>query len=90
MSDELISLGQALKLFPWPAGWRPSEPTLYRWCRIGVYGRKLRTVHIGGRRLTTLAALKAFVREVNGGDDPSVIASNPAPSTPPLAGAAAR
>lgn len=51
-----------------------SLPSVWRWCLNGVRGRKLRSVHVGGRRYVLRDDLAEFLRA----GDPS---PSPTPST---------
>ena len=42
-------------------GWRQNPSTSWRWSTKGVKGIRLETVVIGGRRLTTIAMVQAFI-----------------------------
>ncbi|MCE9552868.1 MAG: DUF1580 domain-containing protein [Planctomycetes bacterium] len=47
-----------------PHGSRPSYATWWRWWRHGVHGVRLETVRVGGRRLTSAAAVRRFLADV--------------------------
>jgi Protein of unknown function (DUF1580) len=76
LTENLRSFGEASKALPG----RPHVSTLHRWAGRGVRGRRLETVLIGGRRFTSLEALKRFAA---GNGDPC--GSVPAASTRPAA-----
>jgi hypothetical protein len=42
-------------------GHRPHLSTILRWCTKGARGRKLASAVIGGRRMTTVAAVREFI-----------------------------
>jgi hypothetical protein len=42
-------------------GHRPHLSTVLRWCTKGARGRKLASAVIGGRRMTTVAAVRDFI-----------------------------
>jgi hypothetical protein len=56
-AEKLLSLSEAAELLPN----RPHVSTLWRWCRRGVKGVRLRTLIVGGRRYTTPSFLEDFV-----------------------------
>ncbi len=39
--------------------------TVWRWCLYGARGRKLRSIHIGGRRFILATDLEAFLAPEN-------------------------
>lgn len=43
------------------SGFRPHLTTALRWCTRGARGRKLRSVLLGGRRMTTVEAVLDFM-----------------------------
>jgi Protein of unknown function (DUF1580) len=55
--ERLVRLSHAAQHLPG----RPHRSSLDRWTRVGVRGRQLETVLIGGRRYTSLEALARFV-----------------------------
>lgn len=59
-------------------GRRPSASTWHRWRLRGVRGVQLPTVLVGGRRLTSRAAVIAWLRRVNdlASTDPSPALTN--------------
>ena len=61
-------------------GHRPHLSTALRWCQRGVGGTKLQSWKIGGRRMTTVEAVREFVEATTSASDPSV-AQSPAIST---------
>lgn len=68
-SGDGLTMAQAAGLFPPVRNGRPCHPaTVSRWCTAGVKlpdGRTvwMASVRIGGRLLTTRAAVRAFVRD---------------------------
>ncbi|MEM9351607.1 MAG: DUF1580 domain-containing protein [Planctomycetota bacterium] len=50
-------------------GKRPHTATIYRWRTRGVRGARLETVVIGGRRVTSVDAVRRFVRETTASAD---------------------
>jgi hypothetical protein len=66
MPDDLVSISDVPAHVPGPR--RISRATVVRWHRVGVRGRILPTVLVGGRRFVSLAALREFINR----DDPPV------------------
>jgi hypothetical protein len=62
LEETLLSLPDACSAFP---GRKVSRATLHRWRLSGVRGVVLETVMIGGRRLTSLEAIKRFLDAQN-------------------------
>lgn len=60
-------------------GHRPHLSTAHRWCQRGVGGTKLKSWKIGGRRMTTVEAVREFVEATTSASDPSAAQS---PVTP--------
>lgn len=58
LSEELIDLSKARKLFP---GHTPSPASIWRWALYGINGLKLETIKIGARRFTTKQAIHRFI-----------------------------
>lgn len=52
------------KQLPRVDGKRISIPTLWRWATLGVRGVTLETLRLGGRYLTSLAAVERFGRKL--------------------------
>ncbi len=68
LSDDLISLNEAAKICPN----RPHRHTIYRWCVVGVRGRKLESVLLGGSGLyTSKDALREFLLAISRRSDSS-------------------
>ena len=78
-SHELETLNVARRWFPKRDGRHPSLKTLYRWTTRGVRGCRLRSVQVGGVRMTQRSWVEDFIHEltarsISGGADttPSV------------------
>lgn len=56
-TEHLLTLPEAARLLPG----RPSTCTLWRWRSRGVYGVRLDSCLIGGRRYTSREAIERFV-----------------------------
>lgn len=62
-TESLLTFDEAAAFLP--QGRRPSYQTWWRWWRHGCFnGIKLETLLVGGRRYTTLAAVKKFAAEL--------------------------
>jgi hypothetical protein len=59
-SEDLIPFPEAPAAFP---GRKPCLQTLHRWRTIGVRGRVLETILIGGSRYTSREAIRRFCSE---------------------------
>lgn len=57
LQEKSISLAQAAKIIPG----RPHVNTIIRWSESGYRGHVLKTFKVGGKRLTTVAEIEAFV-----------------------------
>lgn len=68
-------------------GYRPHLSTILRWCTRGARGRILSSVMVGGRRMTTIEAVQAFI-EVT--DEPTRDLSIPKDRSIPVNKAVAR
>jgi hypothetical protein len=64
-------------------GIRISSKTALRWCMRGVHGVRLESVKIGGRRLTSRAALRRFIAATQEQSVPPLPTTAPTP--PPAA-----
>ena len=64
-SETLLSLSQAAKSLPG----RPHLSTIFRWHLRGVKGIRLETCCIGGKRFTSVEALKRFSDETTAAAD---------------------
>jgi hypothetical protein len=69
-------------------GARPHLSTILRWCTKGARGRVLESVVLGGRRMTTVRAVQAFMVHCPGTSDLKL--SIPADRTKAVAAAAAK
>lgn len=57
--EQLLTFAEAARLLP--GGHRPAYATWWRWWRHGIKsGVKLTTIMVGGRRKTTVSALRQF------------------------------
>ncbi len=66
MSEELVSLDQAVRLIPRPKGKRKiSYQTIWRWTKHGVNGRLLPTIRIGQQLFTSKERLANYLSEMN-------------------------
>jgi hypothetical protein len=72
LSETLVTLTEASKKLPN----RPHASTIWRWYKVGVRGRRLETIVMGGRRLTSLEALSRFAGALTAARDGI-------PATPP-------
>ena len=63
--EKLITLAQATKILPG----RPNITTVWRWRNRGVRGVTLETVLSGGRRFTSIEALRRFQERVTAAAD---------------------
>jgi hypothetical protein len=59
---ELLTLCEAVEAV---TGRRPHLSTIIRWSTRGIQGVRLGTTILGGRRLTSVAAVEQFLRETN-------------------------
>ncbi len=60
MDNDYISLLEAVPYFPT----RPHKNTVVRWANRGCYGKKLKTIKCGGKRLTRPCWVQEFNRAV--------------------------
>ncbi len=63
--EKLISFAQATKILPG----RPNITTVWRWRNRGVKGVKLETILSGGRRFTSIEAIRRFQSAVTAAAD---------------------
>lgn len=56
-----IPLHEASKLIPG----NPTSSSLHRWSDNGIKGVKLRIIHAGSRKFTTVAWVEQFIAELN-------------------------
>lgn len=66
VEDKLIRIPLAVEAV---TGQRPSPAKCWRWHKRGVQGVRLQTWLVGGARLTSMAAVRAFIRERTEQDD---------------------
>jgi hypothetical protein len=74
-NETLLSLTQAAKTLPG----RPNITTVWRWRNRGVRGVKLETMLSGGRRFTSVEALRRFQDRVTAAADGEPIANGQTP-----------
>jgi hypothetical protein len=78
-SPDVLSLTQAARLLPPLRGGRPVHPaTLWRWSSQGIRGIRLPIARVGGTAVTTRAALRQFLADVEAVRRPVA----PAPAAP--------
>jgi len=65
MYEDYLSLAQVAALFPH----RPHTGTIWRWCRKGVKGEKLRHIRAGRRILIKREDVEDFVQRVQAAYD---------------------
>lgn len=66
LTEEVITLGQARNLLPQVKGLkRPNLSTIFRWAHRGIGGKKLETVRIGSRILTSKQAMTRFIAAIS-------------------------
>jgi hypothetical protein len=70
-NEKLITFAQATKILPG----RPNITTVWRWRNRGCRGIKLETVLSGGRRFTSVEALRRFQERVTAAADGEPIRS---------------
>jgi hypothetical protein len=66
--EHLLSMTEAAKQLPG----RPNVATLWRWRTSGCRGIKLETVLSGGRRYTSVEALRRFLKRVTDAADGAI------------------
>lgn len=64
-NEKLISFAQATKILPG----RPNITTVWRWRNRGVKGVRLETILSGGRRFTSVEAIRRFQAAVTAAAD---------------------
>src|SRR4051812_28261773 len=64
-NEQLITLAEATKILPG----RPNLSTLWRWRLRGVRGVTLETILSGGKRFTSVEALRRFQEQVTAAAD---------------------
>lgn len=75
LSETTVTLTEASKRLPN----RPHTSTIWRWYKTGIRGRRLETVVVGGRRLTSLEALSRFAGALTA--DRDGVPATPSPRT---------
>ena len=65
-NEKLLPLLSAVEL---ATGQRPHPSTLHRWRLRGIRGIRLETVRCGGRRLTSVEAVRRFLAETTAAVD---------------------
>jgi hypothetical protein len=72
LDPDVVSLAQAARLLPALRGGRPVAPsTLWRWASSGLAGVRLPIARIGGTAVTTRAALRRFLADVEAARRPA-------------------
>lgn len=59
---EYLPLSKAVRRV---TGTSPHLSTLLRWCTVGARGRTLAHVNIGGRKMTTIEDVQAFIQVID-------------------------
>ena len=59
-SEELLTLNQAADFLPKISSTKVHVSTIWRWCRIGLWGNYLEYLNIGMRIFTSVEALQRF------------------------------
>ena len=67
-TEKLLTLAEAAALLPG----RPSTATIWRWRTKGTCGRKLESIALGGKVLTSAEALQRFAQQLGGANNPAV------------------
>jgi len=62
--EKLIAFREACKIIPG----RPHISTLHRWRTRGAKGVRLSTCLVGGKRFTTIEAVRSFIAALNAAD----------------------
>src|SRR5207244_2387684 len=75
LSEGTIDFTEAAKSLRDSSGRAPHLASIRRWAKVGCRGHRLETVFVGGRLLTTRAAIHRFLAAINGH-------AAPAPATP--------
>ncbi|XZE44022.1 DUF1580 domain-containing protein [Pirellulaceae bacterium SH467] len=66
LTEDVISLDQAMRQMHAISGYRPEKPTLIRWITRGVGGVRLEAIKMGGRYwYTSTQALNRFITKRN-------------------------
>ncbi len=58
LAESWLPVGDAVEL---EIGMRPHPVTISRWCNQGLRGRRLESLLVCGRRMTSLEAVRRFV-----------------------------
>lgn len=66
LDPDLIGLRDAAAWLSAHAGVPVSYRSVHGWTRAGIKGRKLETLRVGGRIVTSKAALESFFHALNG------------------------
>ncbi len=61
LAEQTISFAKAGKMF----NPEVARTTVRRWGTVGVHGHRLETMWRGGRKCTTVDAVRRFMREIN-------------------------
>jgi len=59
--EQVMKLAEAGRQCP---GGAVSSPTVYRWCKRGIAGVRLESIHVGGVMMTSRQALQRFFERV--------------------------
>ena len=77
-NDDVLSLSEAASRLPQlRSRGKVHVSTLFRWAQRGAGGRKLQTWRLGGRRVTTLRALEAFIEPVSSDTERPALQASP-------------
>lgn len=77
--EKLIPVLQVpLHLPPTVSGKPRHFTTIYRWCRVGVWGVKLPTVSVGGQLYCTYAGLNSFMEAMTAARERRLSSKEPA------------
>jgi hypothetical protein len=81
LTETIVYLGPATKFFPRDErGRAPSSSTLWRWRTRGIRGVRLETARLGGRVVTSVEAIRRFMRRLS---ETRAAAAGAATFTPP-------
>jgi hypothetical protein len=81
LTETIVYLGPATRLFPRDArGRAPSTSTLWRWRTRGVRGVRLESARLGGRVVSSLEAIRRFMRAVSEATRPPGTPAGPTPN----------
>lgn len=73
LTEKPIPIGDAPKHIPG----RPHAATIWRWHQRGVRGVKLETYVCGGKRFTTIEAIRRFIRRTTEAKDGAPVEAAP-------------